>query len=167
MSWMRSRGLYQGIKSFYALDDMLIFLCRHGQEWSKAYLPTVEVAGWDLQQTSVCLPIFFIFLCVLSMFQAFRDYTLINVTSTPAAITQCTSFEGATGECDTSLFQISNVTWENMTGSIAGTKLASLQCSGSAPCPGITIELSNIVTSTGAPGTISCSNVVNPTGFSC
>ncbi|KAF4588171.1 hypothetical protein EYR38_010138 [Pleurotus pulmonarius] len=40
----------------------------------------------------------------------FRDFTLVNVTDEVARITQCTSFSGATGGCDTSLFQVSDVT---------------------------------------------------------
>ncbi|KAG6815495.1 hypothetical protein H0H87_001273, partial [Tephrocybe sp. NHM501043] len=44
----------------------------------------------------------------------FRNFTLSNVTNSVASITQCTSFSGATGQCDTSLFQISDVTWGPM-----------------------------------------------------
>ena len=46
--------------------------------------------------------------------QVFRDYVLQNLTMEPAMITQCTSFEGATDDCDTSVFQISNILWTNM-----------------------------------------------------
>ncbi|KAG6883448.1 hypothetical protein C0992_008714, partial [Termitomyces sp. T32_za158] len=67
----------------------------------------------------------------------FRDFTLTNLTNSVASITQCTSFSGATGGCDTSLFQLSDVTWGPMSGNVASTTLATLQCSGSAPCPGV------------------------------
>jgi galacturan 1,4-alpha-galacturonidase len=81
-------------------------------------------------------------------------------------ITQCTSFQGSTGGCDTSLFQLSDITWANMTGTIDGTTLASLQCSGDAPCPGIDIELEEVVVN-GTQRVFKCSNVVDPIGFTC
>jgi len=97
----------------------------------------------------------------------FRDYTVENLTSSPASITQCTSFQGSTGGCDTSLFQISDVTWANMTGSTNGDTIASLQCSGDAPCPGITIEGLDGVVVNGTERVFKCSNVVDPVGFTC
>lgn len=82
-------------------------------------------------------------------------------------ITQCTSFEGATGDCDTSLFQLSNITWgPGITGTIKTDTLAMMQCSGNVPCPGITIFDLDGVTSVGARE-FKCSNVVDPIGFNC
>jgi len=97
----------------------------------------------------------------------FRNFTLQNVTQNVAMITQCTSFEGATGDCDTSLFQLSNITWgPGITGTIQTDTLATLQCSGDAPCPGISILGLDEVTSIGG-NEVKCSNVVNPIGFNC
>jgi len=97
----------------------------------------------------------------------FRNFTLQNVTQNVAMITQCTSFEGATGDCDTSLFQLSNITWgPGITGTIQTDTLATLQCSGDAPCPGISILGLDEVTSIGG-SEVKCSNVVNPIGFNC
>jgi len=96
----------------------------------------------------------------------FRDFTLQNLTMEPAQITQCTSFSGATGGCDTSLFQISNITWANMTGTTSGTTVADLQCSGAVPCPGIEIDLAGVQVN-GSTGHYKCSNVINPIGFTC
>ncbi|KIK64270.1 glycoside hydrolase family 28 protein [Collybiopsis luxurians FD-317 M1] len=97
----------------------------------------------------------------------FRDFTLQNLTENVAMITQCTSFEGATGDCDTSLFQLSNITWgPGITGSIQTDTLATMQCSGDAPCPGISLLGFNEVASVGARE-IKCSNVVDPVGFNC
>ncbi|KAF8156013.1 pectin lyase fold/virulence factor [Crassisporium funariophilum] len=96
----------------------------------------------------------------------FRDYTLSGVTASPASITQCTTFSGATGGCDTSLFLISDVTWGPFTGSVNSGTLAKLQCSGAAPCPGIKFVDFDNITTTGNR-TISCRNVVDPVGFEC
>ncbi|KAI0317352.1 pectin lyase fold/virulence factor [Amylostereum chailletii] len=97
----------------------------------------------------------------------FRDFTVKNLLNDVGEITQCTSFQGSTGGCDTSTFQISNVTWQNITGSVATNTLAALQCSGSAPCPGITIADVNVTFGGGGSGAVSCSNVVDPEGFEC
>ncbi|KAF9458085.1 pectin lyase-like protein [Collybia nuda] len=96
----------------------------------------------------------------------FRDFTLVNVTDQVSRITQCTSFSGATGGCDTSLFQISDITWGPMIGNVASGTLAALQCSGNAPCTGIKfVDFDDIETS----GTrkITCSHIQNPVGFDC
>src|ERR1700761_8594215 len=98
---------------------------------------------------------------------AFRDFTLQNLTENVAMITQCTSFQGATGGCDTSLFQLSNITWgPGITGSIQTDTLATMQCSGDAPCPGISLLGLEEVTSVGGRE-VKCSNVVDPMGFNC
>ena len=70
----------------------------------------------------------------------FRDFTVTNISQGVAVITQCTSYNNLTGDCDTSAFQISNVTWANITGTVANALLGSLQCSGAAPCTDIVIK---------------------------
>ncbi|RPD81626.1 pectin lyase-like protein, partial [Lentinus tigrinus ALCF2SS1-7] len=70
----------------------------------------------------------------------FRDYTVTNISQGVAVITQCTSYNNLTGDCDTSTFQISNITWANITGTVSNALLGSLQCSGAAPCTDIFIE---------------------------
>ena len=69
---------------------------------------------------------------------AFKDFVVTNLTREAAQITQCTSFSGATGGCDTSLFQISDIAWLNISGTQNTDVLASLQCSGAAPCTSVT-----------------------------
>ncbi|KAF9490443.1 pectin lyase-like protein [Pleurotus eryngii] len=97
----------------------------------------------------------------------FRDFTLANVTDEVAHITQCTSFSGATGGCDTSLFQVSDITWGPMTGNVLSDTLAQLQCSGASPCPGVRfVGMDNIATS-GSSRRVACSHVVDPRGFNC
>lgn len=82
-------------------------------------------------------------------------------------ITQCNSYIGAVGGCDTSQFQIEDLTWGDVTGSIRSSDVANLQCSGDTPCAGVNI--SNVdVTFNGAPATgYLCSNVSSPIGFTC
>lgn len=83
-------------------------------------------------------------------------------------ITQCTSFSGQTGDCDTSKFQISGLHVTNMKGTTASTQIASLQCSGAAPCHDIEISGMNLKDANGTTANkYTCSNVVNPIGFKC
>ncbi|KAI0030388.1 polygalacturonase [Vararia minispora EC-137] len=70
----------------------------------------------------------------------FRDFVVANLTQQLASITQCTTFSGTAGDCNSSLFQLSDVAWINMTGTVNTGNLAVLQCSGAAPCQGITIS---------------------------
>ncbi|KAJ7588369.1 pectin lyase fold/virulence factor, partial [Mycena floridula] len=97
----------------------------------------------------------------------FRDFVLSNLTDSVAHITQCTSFSGATGGCDTSLFQISNVTGGPMTGNVASGFLAKLQCSGAAPCLGLEFVDFDVIETMGTRRIDPCSNVEAPIGFTC
>jgi galacturan 1,4-alpha-galacturonidase len=96
----------------------------------------------------------------------FTNFTL-NSVSQVFSITQCNSYIGATGGCDTSLFQIEDLTWGDMTGTIKSSTVASLQCSGDTPCTGVNI--SNVaVTFDDEPAVgYLCSNVSSPIGFAC
>ncbi|KAF9063694.1 pectin lyase fold/virulence factor [Rhodocollybia butyracea] len=98
----------------------------------------------------------------------FSNFTLNNATGV-FAITQCTSYNGATGGCDTSLFNLRNLTLENWSGSAATDVIASMQCSGASPCTGITIggiEIVNPVNDT-SPANYLCDSVLDPIGFNC
>lgn len=105
--------------------------------------------------------------CLLMYLQAFRDWVVHNITREAAHISQCISNVGATGGCDTSKFQISDVTWANIRGSENTNILATLQCSGSAPCHGIRLLGFDAISTNGSGREIKCSNVVNPSGFTC
>jgi galacturan 1,4-alpha-galacturonidase len=98
---------------------------------------------------------------------AFRNFTLKDISIVPVYMTQCISFQGSTGQCDTSHFQLSNITWEGMTGNTLGSQLASLQCSGATPCPGIAIVDFHVTTGSKSNHTYQCSNIVHPIGFTC
>ncbi|KAI0688057.1 pectin lyase-like protein [Cerioporus squamosus] len=91
----------------------------------------------------------------------FRDFNVTDIYNSIARVTQCISYNGQTGDCDTSTFQISNVTWSNISGTVSTNILADLQCSGAAPCPGIVIEgVEGLVfNSTSSEPEIGCSHV--------
>ncbi|KAB2572844.1 Glycoside hydrolase family 28 [Lasiodiplodia theobromae] len=106
-----------------------------------------------------------------------RNITMESVTHVRTRglfqITQCTSYNDESGDCDTSRFHIGpGITFRNHTGTTTATEAADLQCSADADgCDGV--EISGIdVTIVGSNGTVvdgyECSNVVEPTvGFVC
>jgi len=97
----------------------------------------------------------------------FRDFVSINTWNAIAQVTQCTSYVGLTGGCDTSKFQIYNITWGPGVGNTVTGYLAELQCSAAAPCPNITlVDGLNLVGTNGTERLVTCSNVVDPT-FGC
>ncbi|KAB8296270.1 hypothetical protein EYC80_009044 [Monilinia laxa] len=99
----------------------------------------------------------------------FSNFTLYNNTGI-FAITQCTSYNGASGGCDTSLFNIRNFTFASWTGTATSDVIAELQCSGAAPCTGAVIKdmggLLDTVNNT-RPAQYLCDSVVSPMGFNC
>lgn len=98
----------------------------------------------------------------------FSDFTLNNATGI-FAITQCTSYNGATGDCDTSEFNIRDLTLENWSGNGTSNVVASLQCSAASPCTGIEIGGVNILDTVNdtMPTSYLCDSVLSPTGFNC
>jgi galacturan 1,4-alpha-galacturonidase len=84
-------------------------------------------------------------------------------------ITQCNSYSGFTGQCDTSKFQISDFSIDTVGGTLQTDVVASMQCSGAAPCEGIAIR--NVLFTAHESGATArqylCSNVENPDGFEC
>ncbi|KAJ7045482.1 pectin lyase fold/virulence factor [Mycena alexandri] len=99
---------------------------------------------------------------------AWTNSTFTNITTQVAEITQCTSFSGAVGQCDTSTMQISNITWSGLQGSLLTSSVASLQCSGAAPCQDLRILDSDFTFATNTTaGTYSCHAVASTEGFTC
>lgn len=83
-------------------------------------------------------------------------------------ITQCNSYSGFTGKCDTSEFQISDIAIRSMGGTLKTDVVASMQCSGEVPCTDISIRDSMFKVNDGPIAKqYLCSNVVNPDGFEC
>ena len=73
----------------------------------------------------------------------FRNFQLTNV-ALPIQITQCIYSESAAKSCDTSKMQISDITWQNFTGTSRYNVAASLHCAKSHPCPAIFFKGVNI-----------------------
>ena len=96
-----------------------------------------------------------------------HDLYLFNVKA-PFTISQCTTFSGVAGNCNSSLFEIEDVTFETAIGTVLSDPIASLQCSADAPCSNITIQGIDLklVNGTEASG-YNCNSVVNPMGFNC
>lgn len=98
----------------------------------------------------------------------FSNFTLHNATGI-FAVTQCTSYNEASGNCDTSEFNIRDLRIENWRGDTTSDVVAAIQCSAASPCTGIEIEgidLLDTVNGT-APASYLCDNVVSPKGFKC
>lgn len=100
----------------------------------------------------------------------FRDSKVSNIPHAVAHISQCTSYNGQAGDCDTSSFQISDVTWSNISGTVSNNLLATLQCSAAAPCTDIVIEGADglVFNSTEPAPSVECSNVeLGPGSTAC
>jgi len=95
------------------------------------------------------------------------DFTVENALQA-FYMTQCNSYSGFTGQCDTSKFQISDLSIATMAGSLQTDVVASMQCSGAAPCTDISIRDVYFKVNGGASAKqYLCSNVVSPDGFEC
>ncbi|KAH8810842.1 glycoside hydrolase family 28 protein [Xylogone sp. PMI_703] len=102
----------------------------------------------------------------------FTNFKMHNTTETGVFyITQCTTFSGVAGDCNTSLFNIRDVKFANITGDVGTSYIASMQCSAASPCTGIDIEdinLTNVaLVPPGPADKFQCKNVENTIGFSC
>ncbi|OJI99083.1 hypothetical protein ASPVEDRAFT_187031 [Aspergillus versicolor CBS 583.65] len=100
----------------------------------------------------------------------FNNLTTTSLRGSAVAISQCTRFSGAPGDgnCTNSQFQIRDITVANLKGTTESSRVASLQCSGVAPCTnlglvGVDLELAN---GTKAEEYL-CGNVKRPRGFEC
>ncbi|KAH7335750.1 pectin lyase fold/virulence factor [Rhizoctonia solani] len=94
-----------------------------------------------------------------------KDFHLIDITLRPVEVTQCISYSGATGGCNTSTFQISNITLGPMTGNSTMYVLAGIQCSSAAPCQNIPFDNTDGIKVNGTEAKIKCSNVTTPIGL--
>lgn len=93
-----------------------------------------------------------------------------NNASGRFAITQRTSYNSASGNCETSEFSIRDLTIKDWYGTTTSDVIGKMQSSAAAPCTGITIEgvegLVDIVNGT-LPSQYLCDSVVDPKGFNC
>ncbi|RMJ07775.1 hypothetical protein CDV36_012629 [Fusarium kuroshium] len=98
----------------------------------------------------------------------FQDMVFENLTNVPFIINQCYSNVGKV-DCDTSKFEVGNVTYSNITGTTEASRVAGFQCSkGQNGCQGLVftdIDVSNLDGE--AITGVKCNNVLNPEGFKC
>jgi galacturan 1,4-alpha-galacturonidase len=99
----------------------------------------------------------------------FTDFTMHNTTETGVFyITQCTTFSGVAGDCNTSLFNIRNIHFTNIRGTVGTSYVASMQRSKASSCTGIDIKDIDLTLTNGtAIDKYSCKNVEDTVGFSC
>ncbi|KAL9073775.1 MAG: hypothetical protein Q9157_004621 [Trypethelium eluteriae] len=101
----------------------------------------------------------------------FSELEAVN-TSIPFGITQCTSYNGATPDCDTSKFNIRDVKFVHANGTLsaaANETVAQMQCSAAAPCPGIEVKDVAVTELVGGQKAYQyqCDSVEDPIGFNC
>ncbi|KAK8044746.1 pectin lyase-like protein [Apiospora rasikravindrae] len=96
------------------------------------------------------------------------NFTLEGATGI-FAVTQCTSYNDATGGCDTSQFHIRDLVLDDWHGTAVSDVVAAVQCSAARPCTGIEIKDIDIVDTVNgtAPASYLCDNVDGPKGFAC
>jgi galacturan 1,4-alpha-galacturonidase len=107
---------------------------------------------------------------MLTLSPAIEDFTLDGVRSSAASITQCTTFSGTAGDCDSSKFVLENITIQGFTGTIDSTYVANMQCSeDSGGCQNIEFEDIDLTDSSSgdAVADYKCSNVESTIGFEC
>jgi hypothetical protein len=97
-----------------------------------------------------------------------ENFTLTNLRGTPFAISQCTTFGGVAGDCNSSLFKIEDVVFRKAVGTVLADPIASLQCSAAAPCVNIAVEEMDLKLENGTVASgYNCNDVVDPIGFNC
>lgn len=99
----------------------------------------------------------------------FQNFTVSALRGPPFSISQCTTFSGVAGDCNSSEFLIEDIFIEDIKGTINADPIATYQCSAAAPCQHISmldVELELAVNGTAATGW-SCSNLVGAVGFTC
>jgi galacturan 1,4-alpha-galacturonidase len=69
-----------------------------------------------------------------------QNFTLRGIRSYPISITQCITFSGVAGDCNTSEFEVEDVTFQNVKRKTNEDPIASFQCSAAASCKNIAIE---------------------------
>ncbi|RAH52084.1 exopolygalacturonase B [Aspergillus piperis CBS 112811] len=92
-----------------------------------------------------------------------------NLKGAPFTISQCTTFAGASGNCTNSKFQIRDLVFTDISGTVDSAEVASFQCSAVAPCEDITIENVSlrIAGNTTLADEYLCGNVEGAVGWNC
>ncbi|KAF3803790.1 Alpha-L-rhamnosidase rgxB [Colletotrichum gloeosporioides] len=100
------------------------------------------------------------------------NVTIYDAEEAPIYVMQCITYNEQQGNCSSSLFEISNISFTNFRGSLQGSRVAYLQCSRAhGGCDDVRIEnmnFTNISVDPPAPATgYRCSNINDPEGFEC
>ncbi|KAI8245445.1 hypothetical protein K4K57_000143 [Colletotrichum sp. SAR 10_99] len=100
------------------------------------------------------------------------NVTIYDAEQAPIYVMQCITYNGQQGNCSSSLFDISNISFTNFRGTLQGSRVAYLQCSRAhGGCDNVRIEnmnFTNISVDPPTPATgYRCSNVNDPEGFEC
>lgn len=95
----------------------------------------------------------------------FRNYQIQNVNQ-PIYVTSCIY---SYTNCDSSRLPISDVKWENITGTSRYNVAAALHCSSAAPCQNLTFSGVKIKAASGGADKVVCSNIANQatSGLNC
>lgn len=83
------------------------------------------------------------------------------------AISQCTTFSSASGNCTSSKFQLLDVVFGDIVGTSSTDEVASLQCSAVKPCENITITGIDLTYNGTQAEEYLCGNVEGTFGFNC
>lgn len=93
----------------------------------------------------------------------FRNVVVKDVNQ-PIYVTPCIySYKN----CDSSHLKISDITWENVTGTSAYNVAAAIYCSKSTPCTGLKFKNIDIKPIRGGQPKILCSNMNSDSGLAC
>ncbi|KAI3544722.1 polygalacturonase [Colletotrichum filicis] len=100
------------------------------------------------------------------------NVTIYDAEQAPIYVMQCITYNGQQGNCSSSLFDISNISFTNFRGTLQGSRVAYLQCSRAhGGCDDVRIQNMNFTDISVDPPTSAtgyrCSNVNEPEGFSC
>ncbi|KAF5516007.1 Alpha-L-rhamnosidase rgxB [Colletotrichum siamense] len=100
------------------------------------------------------------------------NVTIYDAEQAPIYVMQCITYNGQQGNCSSSLFDISNISFTNFRGTLQGSRVAYLQCSRAhGGCDDVRIEnmnFTNISVDPPTPATgYRCSNINDPEGFEC
>lgn len=93
----------------------------------------------------------------------FRNFKIQDVNQ-PIYVSPCIY---SYTNCDSSHLKISDITWENITGTSAYDVSTAIYCSAAAPCTGLKFNNINIKPARGGQEKVLCSNMNSDSGLDC
>ncbi|KAJ5642881.1 uncharacterized protein N7484_005388 [Penicillium longicatenatum] len=98
----------------------------------------------------------------------FEDLSATGLRGPAFAISQCTTFSGASGNCTSSKFQLLDIVLKDIVGTSSSGEVATLQCSAVEPCENITIAGADLTFNNNTQvDEYLCGNVEGTFGFDC